>query len=129
MRIIPPSLMMVFIAAAIMASTSCSRSESATDPRCLEMEKRFDRVLAAADGSCSADSDCACYGQSTTGSRCGGVTDSKTAAALAAIGKEYHALKCPRKHRCAPWRCVPVCHKGKCVTDLLKKTMEKNRGR
>ncbi|MBP7737425.1 MAG: hypothetical protein KA369_15700 [Spirochaetes bacterium] len=125
----PLNLMMASAVAIIMAFWACSCSESAADPRCAELEKRFDRVLGAAGGLCSADSDCACYGQSTTASKCGGVTDGKAAAALAAIGNEFHALKCPRNYRCAPWKCVPVCHKGKCVTDLLKRSMEKNPGR
>jgi hypothetical protein len=129
MRIIPLSLIIASAVAAIMMSWACSRSESAIVPRCAELEKRFDRVLAAAGGSCSADADCACYGQSTTGSKCGGVTDGKTASALTAIGKEFHTRKCPRHYRCAAWKCVPVCHKGKCVTDLLKKSMEMNTGR
>lgn len=120
--------MMALVSAMLTLISSCSRSESATGPRCAELEKQFARVLGDG-GSCSADSDCACYGQSTTASKCGGVSDCKTAAALAAIGKEYHALKCPRNYRCAPWKCVPVCRKGKCVTDLLKKSMEKNPSR
>ncbi len=117
------------LAAACMIYSSCSRSESAGDPRCAEIEKRFDGTLAAASGSCAADAECACYGQVTTKSRCGGVTDSKTASALAAIAKEYYALKCPRYYRCAAWKCVPACYRGTCVTDRLKQTMEKNSGR
>jgi hypothetical protein len=118
-------IMTTILSGALALLSSCSRSESAVNPRCEELEKRFDRILAAADGSCSADVDCACYGQSTSGSKCGGMTDRKTAAAIEPIAKEFRALNCPRNYRCDPWKCVPACFKSKCVTDLLKKTMEK----
>ncbi|HPA70693.1 MAG TPA: hypothetical protein PKY31_00400 [Spirochaetota bacterium] len=103
---------------------SCSRSESAVDSRCAEIERRYDAVLAAAPGRCAGDADCACYGQVTTRSRCGGVTDRKSAAALEAIAKEFFALKCPRHYRCAAWKCVPACLDGTCVTGQLKRMME-----
>ncbi len=119
------------LSSACLALWSCSDAGSAeftAGPRCEKLEKRFEQALASG-GTCSADADCACYGQSTRVSKCGGVTDKKTAAELAAIAKEFRSLKCPRAYRCAYWNCVPACYRGKCVSSLLKNTMEKDRPR
>lgn len=117
-------IMLAMLAAGCALVSSCTRFESAVDSRCAEIERRYDAVLAAAPGTCAGDADCACYGQATTRSRCGGVTDRKSVAALEAIAKEFHALKCPRHYRCAAWKCVPACLDGTCVTRQLKRMME-----
>jgi len=126
MKSAPFVIMQAMLIAACAQVSSCTRSASAVDSRCAEIERRYDAVLAAAPGTCASDADCACHGQVTTRSRCGGITDRKSADSLREIAKEFYALKCPRNYRCAAWKCVPACYEGKCVTGYFKKVMGKN---
>jgi hypothetical protein len=81
---------------------------------CLEVAERFQQVLDQATGTCSNSTECACHNPVSAGAGCGGVTDATTAAALAEIEREFHALGCPWPRLCAPWACAPRCLSGRC---------------
>jgi hypothetical protein len=83
------------------------------DDRCAAIRARFTAVHAERTDTCKQDADCACFnpvGGPALG--CGGVTDAKTGAELAAIEREFHAASCEWTHQCGPSRCDPQCRAG-----------------
>ena len=82
-------------------------------PHCSEIFARYRAALAAAKGTCKADTDCARYGGVDPEKVCGGVTDVETARTLTRLGDEATAAGCPR----APYSCPalePHCVSGVC---------------
>lgn len=93
--------------------TPCS-AEYKENTRCADIEKRYDSVLSAATGACRADADCGCYHSVSKKSKCGGITDKKSAARLQDLSRKFIDADCESHWECAPWVCNPVCNHGRC---------------
>jgi hypothetical protein len=97
------------------AEPSAAAPASPFADRCEPPRARFRAASVAATGACATDAECGCFNPVVDEAGCGGVTDATTAAALAAIERDFHAASCPWPHQCAPWACEPTCRAGRCV--------------
>ena len=82
---------------------------------CAAIAARFRQALGEATGTCSSDSDCACYNAVIPEAGCGGITDAATAARLAGIEHDFHAASCPWPHQCGASLCQPHCTSSRCA--------------
>lgn len=112
-RSINPVLMAALCA--VLAAACHGSAESRRLEKCRAIADRFDVVLAGASGACETNADCGCYNPVSRKSGCGGITDRRTADVLRKIRDEYYGAKCEPWIRCAPWACMPVCDRGRCV--------------
>lgn len=88
---------------------------SPSEEVCLTLQRAFQARLDTATGACDTEFDCGCYAGVAPGLGCGGMTDFKSATALASLTTQFLGAGCAYPQTCAATTCVADCIDHQCV--------------